>query len=107
GQARQPKRRRRRTRSAAAGLGPRQYEMRGSFFARHARAWPGHPRLRLPRVKTWMAGSSPAMTMEYVARPHSFRRMHLDRSGSTAAVARGIVHVLDIGLRQHIFARRD
>src|SRR5690349_13329138 len=36
----------------------------------------------------------------------SFRRTHLDRTCAGAAVARGIVHVLDIGLRQHVFARR-
>ena len=31
---------------------------------RHARAWPGHPRLGdLADQKTWMAGTSPAMTM--------------------------------------------
>ena len=37
----------------------------------------------------------------------SFRRTHLDRTGAGAAVARGIVHVLDIGLRQHVFAGRN
>jgi len=36
----------------------------------------------------------------------SFRRTHLDRAGAGAAIARGVVHVLDIGLRQHVFARR-
>jgi hypothetical protein len=29
---------------------------------RHARACPGHPRLYFPAPKTWMAGTSPAMT---------------------------------------------
>jgi hypothetical protein len=32
---------------------------------RHARACPGHPRLYdLAWIKTWMAGTSPAMTEE-------------------------------------------
>ena len=51
------------------------------------------------------------MTMECLAtarsfHARSFRRTHLDCSGGAAAVTRGIVHVLDIGLRQHVFAGR-
>src|SRR5882724_5937306 len=54
-----------------------------------------------------MPGTSPGMTKwmrEGLAR--SFRRSHLDGSSAGAAVARGVVHVLDISLRQHIFAGR-
>src|SRR6266702_2724618 len=54
-----------------------------------------------------MPGSSPGMTRNYGSQPHSFRRTHLDRAGAGAAVTRGVVHVLDIGLRQHVFAGRD
>src|SRR5436190_1877705 len=60
------------------------------FFLRHGRAKraarrPGHPRLWLPRKesKTWMAGSSPAMTVERMrvssatrACAHKSRRQH-------------------------------
>src|SRR4051794_8614490 len=54
-----------------------------------------------------MAGTSPAMTTASSFCPkRSFRRTHLDRTGAAAAVARGVIHVLDIGLRQHVFARR-
>src|SRR5438552_15951836 len=36
-----------------------------AVFTRHARAWPGHPRLTsLAGPKAWMAGSSPAMTAD-------------------------------------------
>src|SRR5947209_5576853 len=36
-------------------------------IARHARACPGHPRLSgIAAIKTWMAGTSPAMTTERV-----------------------------------------
>src|SRR5713101_253093 len=38
----------------------------GQIFVRHARACRGHPRLSWPPFKTWMAGSSPAMTTSYV-----------------------------------------
>src|SRR5262245_59944462 len=50
-----------------------------------------------------MAGPSPAITM-VGSSPRSFRRTHLNSAGTAAAIARGVVHVLDIGLRQHIFA---
>ena len=36
--------------------------VRASNKSRHARACPGHPRFWVRRRKTWMAGSSPAMT---------------------------------------------
>src|SRR5581483_11878534 len=35
----------------------------GTIPLRHARACPGHPRLR-PEGKSWMAGTSPAITMK-------------------------------------------
>src|SRR6185437_13699489 len=38
---------------------------------------------------------------------HSFRRTHFDGAGAGATVTRRTIHVLDIGLRQHIFAGRD
>src|SRR5579872_4067639 len=42
---------------------------RGNTAARHHRACPGDPRLTFfADAKTWMAGSSPAMTVERVAR---------------------------------------
>src|SRR4051794_20689191 len=54
-----------------------------------------------------MPGSSPGMTKSGYGPLHrSFCRTHLHRTGAAAAVARGVVHVLDIGLRQHVFARR-
>src|SRR6185369_3178120 len=38
---------------------------------------------------------------------HSLRRLDLHRTDAVAAVAVGTIHVLHIGLRQHVFARRD
>src|SRR5206468_8049857 len=73
---------------------------------RHGRACPGHPRLLFAATKTWMAGTGLATTESYGWPMHSFRRTHLDRAGAGAAVARGVIHVLDVGLRQHVFARR-
>ncbi len=37
--------------------------LNASYICRHARACAGHPRLLLLRSRTWMAGTSPAMTM--------------------------------------------
>src|SRR5260370_29962814 len=53
-----------------------------------------------------MPGTSPGMTESWWFLARSFRGRNLDRSGAGAAVARGVVHVLDIGLRQHVFAGR-
>src|SRR5438128_8892659 len=58
-------------------------------------------------AKTALCAFCPGMTTTaYGPSAHSFRRTHLHRTGGAAAVARGVVHVLDIGLRQHIFAGR-
>src|SRR4051794_37112012 len=47
---------------------------------RHARACPGHPRLHsLTAAKTWMAGSSPAMTMSELLSAALIRR-NLDQA---------------------------
>src|SRR4051795_4144359 len=61
---------------------------------------PPHPRSCLSHQSPWMPGTSPGMTAEHVApcrssHHHSLRRPHLDRAGAGAAVARGVVHVLD------------
>ena len=61
-------------------------------------------------------GSSPAMTTQSVApscdhhrssHPRSFRCADLHGARPGPTIARGIVHVLHIGLRQHVFAGRD
>src|ERR1700738_4796389 len=57
-------------------------------------------------AKTALRAFCPDMTESFCYPKHSFRRAYLNRAGTAAAVARGIVHVLDIGLRQHVFAWR-
>jgi putative endonuclease len=42
------------------------------FLYRHARACPAHPRLSFRVAKTWMAGTSPAMTWRWSAPTASF-----------------------------------
>src|SRR5258706_1362489 len=81
-------------------------ERRAVYQTRHGRARPGHPRLFLSPKRTWITETSPGMTENYECLARSFRRTHLDRAGGGAAIARGVVHILDIGLRQHVFARR-
>src|SRR5690349_5810748 len=52
----------------------------------HARACPGHPRLSSVAAKTWMAGTSPAITAEFGARPSCAR--HPQAQFSADAVMR-------------------
>src|SRR4051794_22127306 len=56
------------------------FEVRDGYASlRHARACRGHPRLSF-EVKTWMAGTSPAMTKESPRAPLRRRELHqLDR----------------------------
>jgi cobyrinic acid a,c-diamide synthase len=59
---------------------------------RHARACPGHPRLVVPETKTWMAGSSPAMTAREGVLPPPGQRIAL---ASDAAFTFVYPHVID------------
>ena len=58
----------------------KMFDMGFALSSRHARPWAGHPRLTfVPARKTWMAGTSPAMTT-------SKQRLPLDIALYTALV---------------------
>src|SRR6185312_7525678 len=67
---------------------------------RHGRAWPGHPRLDAAR-KSWMPGSSPGMTTEFVATTRPLHRplvarehaLHRPRPAFQFPLTRGGAHV--------------
>src|SRR5258707_487420 len=90
-------------RACSSGSGPSEMTQsaKAATMAKSADAMTTAMRRRIPPP------SSPGMTTVVAAAVRcSFRRTHLDRTGAAAAVARRVVHVLDIGLRQHVFARR-
>src|SRR5579872_3861512 len=67
---------------------------------RHARACPGHPRLRRPTAnKTWMVGASPATTLGLFRRVDARLRLDVDEAARLAPPKRRVVAAVAQQLR--------
>src|SRR3954468_8069807 len=89
--------------------GPSVLAGNAAFSSHRDRARSGHLHLGRTPETTSIAGTRPGMTVSRLSSSRAARSIRLrdfDAPRSGAAVARRIVHVLDRGLRQHIFAGR-
>src|SRR5882757_9243361 len=76
-------------------------------LVRHARAWPAHPRLTaFVRKKTWVAGTSPAMT---TSKPRAGKRDGLRRQRGLGLFGDRLERrrLVDGEVRQHLAVHRD